>query len=475
GRNVTQQQKEAEERTKVQSGACSEFKLLYRGGWREGQLAWVPQPDRYLLLDCHKHQVGRGERRGEGGRSEGTVGMGNIGAQRQREEWVPQPDRYMLLDCHKHQGQLAWVPQPDRYMLLDCHKLQLLPTPGSDPSSTLAPPLSPLSSFPPIPPSSSTPPSSARKVLCMRHSMIAAGMLNRTLVVPMSTPLVPIAPTFMPHLLVRCMRHSMIAAGMLNRTLVVPMRTPLVPRHYDRRAFLHLPHTHRCYGPLSVISWEDLLGRMRAGPIDTRAFTNLSALIRPSSRIIVLGDLAAFNLEGPRGMDVPFFTLPGCGNTLAIHPHPAILEAADRFIRGVILGGKRRWWEDAEEREAASMNTSTAADDSKGKADSGSNGSNTSNESNGSGGSSRASNRTLWAVGDSAADEAAGVARYIAVHWRRTDLVQLSKDPWVHLPVARVGACLVQRMRLSGNITRMFLATDTDEGEVSEWRVRCVG
>ncbi|CAI5459718.1 unnamed protein product [Closterium sp. Yama58-4] len=174
-----------------------------------------------------------------------------------------------------------------------------------------------------------------------------------------------------------------------------------------------------------------------------------------------MGDLAAINLEGPRGMDVPFFTLPGCGNTLAIHPHPAILEAADRFVRGVILGGKRRWWERGEEKEATGLNTS--ADDSRGEAESGSN---ASNESNGSSGSSRASNRTLWAVGDSAADEAAGVARYIAVHWRRTDLVQLSRDPWVHLPVPRVGACLVHRMRLSGNITRMFLATDTDEGEV---------
>ncbi|GJP63502.1 hypothetical protein CLOP_g20568 [Closterium sp. NIES-67] len=382
GRNVSLQQKEAEEHAKVESGACSEFKLVYRGGWREGQLTWAPQPDRFVLMDCHKHQLS-----------------------------------------------------------------------------------------------------------------------NR----------------------VRCMRHSMIAAGMLNRTLVVPMCARDVPRHYDRHAFLHLAHTQRCYGPLSVISWDgaggngtlsssmqtgngsassssssssmavidqvicirepcynqpgwgspdhlpDLPGlsyspnltittvTLPPGTIDTRAFTNLSSLIPPSARIILLGDLAALNLEGPRGMDVPFFTRPGCPNTLAIHPHPAILEAADRFVSSVILPGKKRWWErdgdSGEGNTGESKTTETAS--SPGSLDSSSE-------------SSRASNKTLWAVGNSTEEESVGVARYIAVHWRRTDLVRLSKDPWVHLPVARVGKCLVQRMALSGNITRMFLATDAEQGEVNE-------
>ncbi|CAI5520236.1 unnamed protein product, partial [Closterium sp. Naga37s-1] len=58
--------------------------------------------------------------------------------------------------------------------------------------------------------------------------------------------------------------------------------------------------------------------------------------------------------------------------------------------------------------------------------------------------------------------------RYLAVHWRRGDLLLLYQKILAFLTVKNAGRCIVERMVRSGNISTVFLATDADEEEVGQ-------
>ncbi|CAI5514602.1 unnamed protein product, partial [Closterium sp. Naga37s-1] len=340
-------------------------------------------------------------------------------------------------------GSMAWEPQADRYVLMDCHRNQ---------------------------------------------------MSNR----------------------IRCIKNHLLVAGVFNRTLVVPLRANEVTRHYDRRTFFHLPHTRLCYGPSSAISLDDLLALPAATapaagsepapagsetgataealsatvqvdqvlclqkqcynqssasrddlpslsgityppnltltigngpePLEIPKLLALQSLIQPTARVILVGDLGSVHLTfpGKNYLDVPFRQSPECPNALAVAPHPAILEAAREFVRSVVLLGARRKWEAADaalETEGGRVANQEQQQQRKLQQE----------EEGRQGGKEQEGRRA--------------VGRYVGVHWRRTDLMQHS-NPNARLSVEHAGACLVKAMGMAGNISTMFLASDTDDREV---------
>ncbi|CAI7841969.1 unnamed protein product [Closterium sp. NIES-53] len=339
-------------------------------------------------------------------------------------------------------GSMAWEPQADRYVLMDCHRNQ---------------------------------------------------MSNR----------------------IRCIKNHLLVAGVFSRTLVVPLRADEVSRHYDRQAFFHLPHTRLCYGPSSVISLDDLLALPAAPapaagsepapagsetaaaeaqsatvqvdqvlclqkqcynqssasrddlpslsgitypanltltigngpePLAIPKLLALQSLIQPTARVILVGDLGSMHLTfpGKNYLDVPFRQSPECPSALAVAPHPAILKAAREFVRSVVLLGARREWEAADaalETEGGKVANQEQQQQRKLQQE----------EEGMQGGKEQEGGRA--------------VGRYVGVHWRRTDLMQHS-NPNARLSVEHAGACLVKAMGMAGNISTMFLASDTDDREV---------
>ncbi|CAI5482485.1 unnamed protein product [Closterium sp. Yama58-4] len=257
---------------------------------------------------------------------------------------------------------------------------------------------------------------------------------------------------------VRCMNKYLLAAGYLNRTLVVPLHADEISRNYERRAYFDLNHTRRCYGPRTVISRDELLelekgaggsdthmpnytsigfspnltwtsgGFLSSHAVNITDFRLVDSMLRPEARLITFDDLgsaildASMQANGSRmnNLELPFIRSPGCPNPLAIQPHPAILEAADAFVRTKVLQGLPREWEVK-------------------------NGSSNSSSGEGEGG--------RLAFG-----------RYMAVHWRRTDLIK----NYAHLTVEQTGSCVARKMIRSGNLTTLFLATDTNDEEVKQ-------
>ncbi|GJP55959.1 hypothetical protein CLOM_g14997 [Closterium sp. NIES-68] len=319
---------------------------------------------------------------------------------------------------------------------------------------------------------------------------------------------------------VRCIKNYLIAAGYLNRTLVVPLHAGEIHLNYERRAYFDVNHTRRCYGPRTVISRDDMLGEERARrvvdgsegewngtvnldqivcfvghcynqedmgvpdrmpnlagigispnlkwtnggfhpshPINITDFHQIDSMLLPTARLITFSDLGATILDASKtedgsymnNLDLPFVRLPGCPNPLAVQPHPAILEAADAFVREKVLQGLPREWEvknssSSDSSSGASSSTASSSTDSSSSTETGT------AESSGRGGD-----------GISAL-----VGRYMAIHWRRTDLINSFKDPGSHLTVEQTGRCVARKMIRSGNLTTLFLATDTNEDEVKQ-------
>ncbi|CAI5985067.1 unnamed protein product [Closterium sp. NIES-65] len=129
-----------------------------------------------------------------------------------------------------------------------------------------------------------------------------------------------------------------------------------------------------------------------------------------------------------------------CPNALAVAPHPAILEAAREFVCSVVLPGSRREWEAADADVVTEGGKATDQPQQQQK------------EGDGNG-------------GGKGLEGGRAVGRYMGVHWRRTDLMQHS-NPNARLSVEHAGACLVKAMGMAGNISTMFLASDTDDREV---------
>ncbi|CAI5985324.1 unnamed protein product [Closterium sp. NIES-64] len=360
GRAITLKEREAEERAKVAAKRCYGMQRAYRMGFERGGMAWEPQADRYVLMDCHRNQVG------------------------------------VVTMCGKQ-------------------------------------------------------------------------LSNR----------------------IRCIKNHLVVAGVFNRTLVVPLRAHEVARHYDRRTFFHLPHTRLCYGPQSVISLDALSVATASAPgatvqvdqvlclqkqcynqsaasrddlpslsgvtyppnlaltignasepLEIPKLLALRSLIQPTARVVLLGDLGSMHLTfpGKNYLDVPFRQSIECPNALAVAPHPAILEAAREFVCSVVLPGSRREWEAADADVVTEGGKATDQPQQQQK------------EGDGNG-------------GGKGLEGGRAVGRYMGVHWRRTDLMQHS-NPNARLSVEHAGACLVKAMGMAGNISTMFLASDTDDREV---------
>ncbi|CAI5971124.1 unnamed protein product [Closterium sp. NIES-65] len=183
---------------------------------------------------------------------------------------------------------------------------------------------------------------------------------------------------------IRCIRNYLIVAGVLNRTLVAPFRPAEVNGSYDRRVQI----------------------------------------------------------------DVPFFRRPGCPNKLAIQPHPAIFEAASRFVSDVLLKGMNN--SAGSSREGEEQGNNTAAEDTLPSAIAAASGGTTTTSASGSSGKN------------------AGQLRYMAIHWRRKDLVTSFQDSGSHLTINRTARCIADRMAKSSNLSTIFLATDAEPTEVAE-------
>ena len=192
----------------------------------------------------------------------------------------------------------------------------------------------------------------------------------------------------------RCVKHSMVIAGILNRTLVVEM----TPRKYDRakidyRLLFDIQHVRKCYGEKSVVTTEEYVAKFNEtliidrvkcwGNFDggcsidrghfgaanheiqipssvptefvynnkseasTRSMnweTFMQELGDDSHRTIMIG--STFFVGTPlhsnaskwdrmfRTADIPFTRSRACPNGLALQPHSALLEAAEMFVSG---------------------------------------------------------------------------------------------------------------------------------------------
>ncbi|CAI5482157.1 unnamed protein product [Closterium sp. Yama58-4] len=243
-------------------------------------------------------------------------------------------------------GHMAWIPLPGRYVLMDCHRNQV-----GQASEAIAWPL-------------------ANGVRVTGYRLSSAGLTLTALCLSPPPTLVTLAipslvcpspPVLMWQLSnrVRCIRNYLTLTGYLNRTLVVPLHaadasstggntgnssssssstTPVADSHgnrlsYDRRVFFDVAHAQLCFGPTTVMTPLQVLLRLQ-GDNGTHGMgsTMMDASRSPQG-------------EYMNGLDVPFFSLDGCNNRLAIQPHPAVLAAADAFVRRVVLGGRAREWE----------------------------------------------------------------------------------------------------------------------------------
>ncbi|CAI5525092.1 unnamed protein product [Closterium sp. Naga37s-1] len=367
---ITLKEREAEERAKVAAKRCYGMQRAYRMGFERGGMAWEPQADRYVLMDCHRNQVG------------------------------------VVTMCGKQVGVVT------RWGVVTEYGNQV----GVG----------------------------TRWGVVVIRDIGSPQLSNR----------------------IRCIKNHLVVAGVFNRTLVVPLRAHEVARHYDRRTFFHLPSAtvqvdqvlclqKQCYNQ-SAASRDDLpslsgvtyppnlaltIGNA-SEPLEIPKLLALRSLIQPTARVVLLGDLGSMHLTfpGKNYLDVPFRQSIECPNALAVAPHPAILEAAREFVRSVVLPGSRREWEAADADVVTEGGKATDQPQQQQK------------EGDGNG-------------GGKGLEGGRAVGRYMGVHWRRTDLMQHS-NPNARLSVEHAGACLVKAMGMAGNISTMFLASDTDDREV---------
>ncbi|GJP46887.1 hypothetical protein CLOM_g6137 [Closterium sp. NIES-68] len=304
---------------------------------------------------------------------------------------------------------------------------------------------------------------------------------------------------------VRCFRNYMLLAGLANRTLLVPMNTTEVASGYDRRIVFDLNHTRRCYGPLSVLSTQEFVdlskqqgegGGVKEGKVvidqvlclraacynqkghgdpgtlvdlpdaalaenitwSTAPSTSITEQkfrlpeaaeivreILPSAQVVVLGELEVFSFDRSLELegDIPFFRRPGCPNSLAIHPHPAVLLSAERLIQS-------KMWTQIALNVTFSHTPANFTINNTG-ADGGSRG-----------------------VGWQKDSEVAEIQdkRFVAVHWRRGEVGVGCKEPGVmcHVRAAQAAGCIARRMEKAGGIKTVFLVSDASPKELTEIR-----
>ncbi|CAI5514806.1 unnamed protein product [Closterium sp. Naga37s-1] len=302
---------------------------------------------------------------------------------------------------------------------------------------------------------------------------------------------------------IRCFRNYMLLAGLSNRTLLVPMNTTEVASGYDRRIVFDFDHAWRCYGPLSVLSTQDFLdlnkggaeeggGGVKDGKVvidqvlclratcynqkghgDPGTLVNLpeAALaenitwstvpstaikeqkfrlpeaaevareILPSARVVVLGELELFSFDRSLEAegDVPFIRRPGCPNSLAIQPHPAVLLSAERLIQA-------KMW------TLIALNATFSHTPANF----------TINNTGADGGS-----RGMGWQKDSEVTEIQD-KRFVAVHWRRGEMGMGCKEPGAvcHVRAAQAAGCIARAMEKAGGIKTVFLVSDASPKEV---------
>ncbi|CAI7832720.1 unnamed protein product, partial [Closterium sp. NIES-53] len=306
---------------------------------------------------------------------------------------------------------------------------------------------------------------------------------------------------------IRCFRNYMLLAGLSNRTLLVPMNTTEVASGYDRRIVFDFDHVWRCYGPLSVLSTQDFLdlnkggaeeggGGVKDGKVvidqvlclratcynqkghgDPGTLVNLpeaalaenitwstvpSTVIKeqkfhlpevvevareilPSARVVVLGELELFSFDRSLEAegDVPFIRRPGCPNSLAIQPHPAVLLSAERLIQA-------KMW------TLIALNATFSHTPANF----------TINNTGADGGS-----RGMGWQKDSEVTEIQD-KRFVAVHWRRGEMGMGCKEPGVvcHVRAAQAAGCIARAMEKAGGIKTVFLVSDASPKELTEIR-----
>ncbi|CAI5472072.1 unnamed protein product [Closterium sp. Yama58-4] len=197
---------------------------------------------------------------------------------------------------------------------------------------------------------------------------------------------------------------------------------------------------------------------------------SLGSSLLPSADVVLFGDSYQWNLQGniSKSVGLPFGSSGGggggeskggeCANRLAVQPHPAVLEAALGFVQQVI-------WKSP---DVALPEGITAAADASAMPFT---------AAVAAAGPSKSSAAEAGATQQqgSVSDEMMGSGgeqrqpqRYLAVHWRRGDLLLLYQKVLAFLTAENAGRCIAERMVRSGNISTVFLATDADEQEVRQ-------
>ncbi|CAI5978789.1 unnamed protein product [Closterium sp. NIES-64] len=404
--------------------------------------------------------------------------------------------RRWLWESAFQEGALAWVPQPGKYILMDCQHNQV-----------------------------------SNRIACIRRHLLLAGALNRTLVVPLNTDEVAHSydrRTFLhlPHLH-RCYgprstiplqqlreevrgsanrggrsaeerqgeEGSKVEGVVMVQQVVCPYKACntqpwgndfyLLPElegvvyHNTTWTALNMPLSH-----LFTVSDLRSLGRV----------------LLPSADVVMFGDFHPWRLGDNLGKDVglPFEGSGGgskslvCANRLAVQPHPAVLEAALGFVQQVI------WKPPSTSSSFFSSTVSSSSSSSTSFSSSPSSSSSTAFSPD------DALKEGITAAADAtpmlftAAVAAAGLAKqsateagaaqqqgaatsrkntgreqrqpqqYLAVHWRRGDLLSFYPQLREFLTVENSGRCIAERMAQLGNISVVFLASNADKQEVGQ-------
>ncbi|CAI7917344.1 unnamed protein product, partial [Closterium sp. NIES-54] len=448
-RPLTMKQRVEEDQRKVDRGVCSGT-VRYDNQYSKGHMAWIPLPGRYVLMDCHRNQLSN--------RVRCIRNYLTLSGYLNRTLVVPlhAADASSSSSSSSSSGKNTTLPSPaaaaaaadshgnrlsyDRRVFFDVAHAQLCfgPTTVMTPQQVLL-----------------RLQGAAAHVTTAADWTSAAGSTKASALgenTGSSEAPAAIAPTAAPR------DGAAGTAGGANSQATGVDGSPLHTLRVDQVVCLtgpcynqqgmgepdHLPDlAHVTFTPTLAWNFANLSA---SHPINSTDAAYIDSLLLPSSptsslaspHVVTFGDLGSTMLDASRspqgeymnGLDVPFFSLDGCNNRLAIQPHPAVLAAADAFVRRVVLGGRAREWEGA-----SGDNSSDSA---------------AGNSSSSGGGSS-----------------SSGSGRYMAVHWRRGDMMSQYKKAG-HVSAQQAGLCVAHKMQRSYNTTALFLATDGGADEISE-------
>lgn len=284
----------------------------------------------------------------------------------------------------------------------------------------------------------------------------------------------------------RCYRKAILIGGFLNRTLVVPYRRTEVDLLYDPRILLPLAPLWACYGSNTVMTLQQyrekygaplevgagvcvstpetykpqdpetgscyfqkdngkkdvmplsddvtyrgnaslyILGHLQATPVSLRRIIEEMNALTGNESAVLLADVEGLmlDLQDPftasmmPGGGLPFVRRPGCPSSLAPIPHPNFLESAWAFL------------------QASGLHNSQIP-------------------------ASAGDNDTEPASGSASQ----GTPGFVAVHWRRNDMLQFCTDWQCRLSPNESAQCVGQTMTMMG-LKGVFLATDGSTAEV---------